>query len=43
MDQSMIEKRNAVAKVFDMELDDNLKPDGENMKRFPRAVNKIGR
>ena len=43
MDQSLAEARFNVAKVFDLELDDNLKPDGENKKRFPKAVNQLGR
>ena len=43
MDQSLAESRFNVAKLFDLELNDNLKPDGENKKRFPKAGNKLGR
>ena len=43
MDQSLVEKIRKVVKIFDLDVDDNLKPDGANKQRFPRAVNKLGR
>jgi len=43
MDQSLVENIKKVVKIFDLEIDDNLKPDGVNKQRFPRAGNKLGR
>ena len=43
MDQTLAEKIKNVVKIFDLEIDDNLKPDGANKQRFPKAVNKLGR
>ena len=43
MDQSLAEKIAEVIKIFDLEIDDNLKPCGINKQRFPNAVDKLGR
>ena len=43
MDQSLVEKIAEVVKIFDLEIDDKLKPSGINKQRFPNAVDKLGR
>ena len=43
MDNSEAETRQKVVKLFDLDIDDNLKPNGANKSKFPNAVNKIGR
>ena len=30
-------------KIFDLSIDDKMKPDGANKERYPDAIRKIGR